>query len=156
MNAQNNHTNRLSAYYELWDQLANVIVDSDGCITSEFLHFDVGTHRETIWRWFESRHPDFVVGEVMQGIRRADCMATNKTTQEQTAKRVHEYAFDIKLLSSVRVKATSLHEARVKIRKVFDVANCTGGAWDDGSPVHFAATIDGDLDLLQIDGVDVD
>ena len=67
----------LESYYALWDELGNTPV-SDGsngievdAIEEAFLHFPVGTHREEIWHWFEAQHPDFVVGEVLQGIRRA-------------------------------------------------------------------------------------
>ena len=47
-------------------------VDEADCeiIEEPFLHFPAGTHREDIWHWFESQHPEFIVGEVMQGIRR--------------------------------------------------------------------------------------
>lgn len=66
----------LSDYYWWWDKLQDIPV-SDGTdeveadtIEEVFLHFPVGTHREEIWHWFEAQHDDFVVGEVMQGIRR--------------------------------------------------------------------------------------
>lgn len=66
----------LADYYFWWDRLAEVpTADSpteyeDGAIEEPFLHFPAGTHREDIWRWFEAQHPDFVVGDVQQGIRR--------------------------------------------------------------------------------------
>lgn len=66
----------LDDYYALWDQLADIPV-SEGTahmepdtIELQFLHFEVGTHRETIWKWFEDQHPEFIVGDVQQGIRR--------------------------------------------------------------------------------------
>lgn len=69
----------LSDYYALWDSLADIPVAEgessemeEGAIEQDFLHFRAGTPREDIWRWFESQHPEFVVGEVQQGIRRAD------------------------------------------------------------------------------------
>jgi len=67
---------RLSDYYDLWDELRDVSVSTGNdeveaeTIEKAFLHFHAGTHREEIWRWFEAQHPDFLVGEVMQGIRR--------------------------------------------------------------------------------------
>lgn len=66
----------LPDYYQLWDALGDIPVSESGeedeadTIEASFLHFSVGTRREVIWRWFEAQHPDFVVGEVMQGIRR--------------------------------------------------------------------------------------
>lgn len=66
----------LADYYEFWDKLGDIPVSpGDDEVEAEtieeaFLHFPVGTHREEIWRWFEAMHPDFVVGEVQQGVRR--------------------------------------------------------------------------------------
>lgn len=68
----------LADLYSLWDQLANVpTADGDGeaevdTIETEFLHFPVGTHREEVWHWFEKQHPQFIAGEVLQGIRRSE------------------------------------------------------------------------------------
>ena len=57
--------------YALWDVLGNTSFSSDGQTTvAPFLQFPPGTERETIWRWFESQNPAFLVGEVIQGIRR--------------------------------------------------------------------------------------
>ncbi len=59
--------------YALWDRLGDVpIVDHESSEVTDgaFLHFPIGTQREEIWRWFEAQHPDFILGEVMQGIRR--------------------------------------------------------------------------------------
>jgi hypothetical protein len=64
----------------------------------------------------------------------------------------HEYLFDAKLLSSIRVKAKTQVEAEAKIREIFDVASCNGGAWPDGGPVLFEASVDGRLDLVEVDG----
>lgn len=36
-------------------------------IEEEFLSFPIGTPREDIWHWFEDQHPEFLVGEVMNG-----------------------------------------------------------------------------------------
>lgn len=66
----------LAQLYALWDQLADVPVGYDGpdvdCIEEQFLHFPEGTHREDIWHWFEDQHDQFIVGEVMSGVRRSD------------------------------------------------------------------------------------
>ena len=68
----------LTELYALWEQLRDIpVVDSQSkgdeeaeTIEEPFLHFPVGTHREEIWHWFEAQNPDFIVGDVMQGIRR--------------------------------------------------------------------------------------
>ena len=57
--------------YALWDQFGSVPVSACNLaakaqsIEQPFLHFQAGTHRAVIWRWFEAQHPDFIVGEVM-------------------------------------------------------------------------------------------
>ena len=55
--------------YSLWDEFSDVAVD-EGAIETPFQHFPKGTPPEEIWRWFESQHSDFVVGEVQAGVRR--------------------------------------------------------------------------------------
>lgn len=65
----------LQSLYELWDRLRDIPTEEDGdsgiyCIDEGFLHFAIGTPCETIWHWFEEQHPDFIVGDVMQGIRK--------------------------------------------------------------------------------------
>lgn len=64
----------LGDYYELWDRLAAIPVSTvaGDAIDEPFLHFPVGTHQEAIWHWFEEQHPNFVVGEVLEGVRRPD------------------------------------------------------------------------------------
>lgn len=66
----------LTDYHALWATLQNVPV-SEGTTDAEtdtideaFLHFPAGTPRETIWHWFETQHPEFLVGEVMLGLLR--------------------------------------------------------------------------------------
>lgn len=62
----------LSDLYAKWDALGDVPIDDDDCIEEVFLDFGVGTHREEIWNWFERQHPQFIVGNVKQGIRHHD------------------------------------------------------------------------------------
>ncbi len=66
----------LSQLYALWEQLGDIPTTHDGpdvdCIEEAFLHFDVGTHREDIWHWFEAQHDRFLVGEVMNGVRHSE------------------------------------------------------------------------------------
>lgn len=65
----------LAQLYDLWDAFADVpVTDSTAevgadTLEAQFLHFSAGTHREDVWRWFEAQNPQFLVGEVMQGIR---------------------------------------------------------------------------------------
>lgn len=68
-------------------------------------------------------------------------------------KPIREYAFDVKLFAAIRVKATSAAEARATLRDNLDCASCNGGAWPDGSPILFEATVDDEeMPLLEIDG----
>lgn len=60
----------LKALYALWDKLSDVPVDEQGLLEADFLYFEAGKPREDVWRWFEARNPDFVVGDVMQGKRK--------------------------------------------------------------------------------------
>ena len=47
---------------QLWDVFADVPCDLETeCIEEEFLGFPAGTHREEIWRWFDSRFSKGVV-----------------------------------------------------------------------------------------------
>jgi len=77
----------------------------------------------------------------------------DEETKTLAAEAVREYLFDVKLLASIRVKAGSDKEAEVILREVFDSASCNAGAFSDGSPILFEASIDGALDLIEINGV---
>jgi len=37
----------------LWQKLGDIPTDEKDCIELPFRHFQVGTHREEIWHWFE-------------------------------------------------------------------------------------------------------
>ena len=37
----------------LWKKLGDIPTDDKDCIELPFQHFQVGTHREEIWHWFE-------------------------------------------------------------------------------------------------------
>lgn len=50
---------------ELWEQLGIVNVTDDGSLLAPFLHFPVGTHRETVWHWFEQTFTGFSVARAM-------------------------------------------------------------------------------------------
>lgn len=40
----------------LWEKFGDVLIDDDECILDDFLGFECGTHRETVWHWFDERH----------------------------------------------------------------------------------------------------
>ncbi|MEN3374406.1 hypothetical protein [Dechloromonas sp. ZS-1] len=63
-----------------------------------------------------------------------------------------EYLFDLKLMASIRIKAKTQAEAEATIRDILDASSCNAGLWPDGSPVLFEASIDGNLDLIEVDG----
>ena len=67
---------------------------------------------------------------------------------------MHEYLFDISLIAAVRVKAASQDEARAMLKRAFDCADCNGGAWPNGDPITFEATLD-EADLGEVDGREV-
>ena len=62
------------------------------------------------------------------------------------------YAFDVKLFGAIRVDANSRKEAEALVRDALDCASINAGRWPDGSPVLFEASVDGELDLYEIDG----
>lgn len=66
----------LAQLYTLWDRLGDVPItldiDNVEVLDAPFLHFAIGAPREDVWHWFEAQHPDFIVGDVMQGRRKAD------------------------------------------------------------------------------------
>lgn len=66
----------LSELYALWDKLGDVPTNHDTnsvqVLDEPFLHFGVGTPCEDVWHWFEAQNPEFIVGDVMQGIRKTE------------------------------------------------------------------------------------
>lgn len=48
---------RDKALEDLWEQLTDVPMNAETeCIEEPFIHFPEGTHREEIWRWFDTQH----------------------------------------------------------------------------------------------------
>lgn len=62
------------------------------------------------------------------------------------------YLFDVKLCAAIRINANSEAEARATIADVLDAASCNAGAWPNGDPILFEASIDGVPSLVEIDG----
>ncbi len=53
----------LQALNSLWDELGDIPVNDHDQIESAFLHFEAGTDKLVIWRWFEEQNPRFSVGD---------------------------------------------------------------------------------------------
>lgn len=65
---------------------------------------------------------------------------------------MNEYLFDIKLFASIRVNAASESEARDLVLEHLDCSSINAGAWPNGDPILFEASVDGDFDLVEING----
>lgn len=64
-----------------------------------------------------------------------------------------EYAFDVKLFATIRVKAETEDQARAMLREHLQCADTNFGAWPDGSPILAEASVDDDHpDLIEING----
>lgn len=67
----------------------------------------------------------------------------------------HEYLFDVKLFASIRVVADTEAEARAWLREHLDCADANFGS-DEGAPIVAEASMDGEADLIEVDGEDPD
>jgi hypothetical protein len=68
----------------------------------------------------------------------------------------NEYAFDCTLTAAVRVKAKSREKADAILRDVLNGADCNGGAWPNGAPVLFEASLNDSKPVLyELNGVPV-
>jgi plasmid stability protein len=69
-----------------------------------------------------------------------------------------EYLFDAKLFATLRIKAASRKErkAEATLRDILNGASCNAGQYPNGDPVLFETSIDGELDLLEVDGEYID
>ncbi|KVR89512.1 hypothetical protein [Burkholderia vietnamiensis] len=68
----------------------------------------------------------------------------------------HEYAFDCTLTAAIRVKGTSREAAEANLRAAMDAADCNAGAWPNGDPILFEASVnDSVLALYEMDGESV-
>jgi hypothetical protein len=76
------------------------------------------------------------------------------TAQYEAAEKAaqREYAFDVRLWAIIRVQAKTEAEARALLAEKMACTYCNGGAWPDGSPILFMASVDDDMDLIEIDG----
>ena len=71
------------------------------------------------------------------------------------AETMHEYLFDVKFFSSIRVKGTNEKEARQNLDTILAQASLELGNVD-GQPARAAVSPDGEHDLLEIDGEDAE
>jgi hypothetical protein len=53
-----------------------------------------------------------------------------------------EYAFDVTLIGAIRVEAGSRKEAEAMVRDSLDCASVNAGAWPNGDPILFEASVD--------------
>lgn len=67
-----------------------------------------------------------------------------------------EYAFDVKLFATIRVKASSEAEARKMLHEALDCADSNFGAWPNGDPITAEASLDGRAELFEVDGEPVE
>jgi hypothetical protein len=70
---------------------------------------------------------------------------------EQTIKG-KEYAFDCKIMAAIRVNAVSVEDGETQLREALASGSINAGAWRNGDPIIFAASLDGALDLVEVDG----
>lgn len=65
---------------------------------------------------------------------------------------MHEYTFDVTLLTTIRVKASSEKEARAMLDAALQGADSNLGAWPNGDPILAECSIEGEADLSEVDG----
>ncbi|MBK1901992.1 MULTISPECIES: hypothetical protein [Burkholderia] len=53
----------------------------------------------------------------------------------------HEFAFDCDLSATIRVRAGSLEHAQANLREAMAAASCNAGAWPNGDPILFEASL---------------
>lgn len=52
---------------KLWQELADIQVDTNDCILKRFKQFKKGTHKFEIWHWFDDNHSEGLVNGLMKG-----------------------------------------------------------------------------------------
>lgn len=68
----------------------------------------------------------------------------------------HEYAFDVKLFASLRIRAANRKEADAKLRDLLECATARFGADEKGDPRYMEVSLDTEDggELIEIDGLD--
>jgi hypothetical protein len=64
----------------------------------------------------------------------------------------HAFLFDVKLFVLVNVHAPDEATAREMLAKALDGSKLDGGAWPNGEPLLMEASVDGEADLMELDG----
>ena len=62
-----------------------------------------------------------------------------------------EFAFNLTLLTTVKVNAETEKEARALINEAFHIADSHFGAWPNGDPILAEASMEGEAELFEID-----
>jgi hypothetical protein len=78
------------------------------------------------------------------------------TVSTTTDTATHEYAFDCTLVCAIRVRAESPEAAAAMVRAEIDGAEANLGQWPNGDPILCEVSVEGDLDLFEVDGNDQD
>lgn len=76
----------LHELYKLWDQLGDIPTNEESNTDAPFLDFPAGAPTQEIWHWFERQNSDFVVGEVLAGVRKLteeELQAANAELEEK-------------------------------------------------------------------------
>lgn len=68
----------------------------------------------------------------------------------------HEYAFDCVLTAAIRVQAQDEVTARALLASHLDSADTNAGAWPNGNPILFEASLDRIERLYEVDGNETD
>lgn len=132
----------LHELYKLWGQLGDIPTDEESNTDAPFLDFPTGTPVQDIWHWFERQNSDFIVGDVLAGIRRVtdeDLMAA-KSEMEKSLPNFQGYEKGFKdgvhsILSALR-KHIQPQQATAALKEVVD-------AYQKDLNVHrFAITVD--------------
>ncbi len=85
-------------------------------------------------------------------IRCDGCGWVGSVEEAERAAEFTVYTFDVKLLASIRVMAKDLDDAKEQLANALHCADTNFGAWPNGDPVTGTATLDGEPDLIEIDG----
>jgi hypothetical protein len=131
-------------------------VDDHGC---EDLEFSV--QRNTIAHLVHSSQS--VSGKLAFELLFPEYVWRVKTSQGSDVKEVEtdaphqpmagtEYLFDAKLLAAIHVRAASVEEARRLLGTLLDCASCSLKLDATGQTMAFEASIDGQPDLIEVDG----
>lgn len=95
-------------------------------------------------------------GDAWEGMTSEECRAIIEQPKFVTLSYGNEYALDITIRTSIRVKAPSLDAARAMVIAKINGADMNLGAWPDGSPILAEGTVDRDerMSCYEVNGDD--